>query len=51
MIPSNSTFIIAAYTVAWVVILGYLVRLIRMKRRAETELSHASRVHDAKGVT
>ena len=34
MIASNETFIIAAYAVTWVVILGYLWRLVRMDGRA-----------------
>ena len=32
-IAANKTFIIAAYGVTWVVILGYLTRLILLKRR------------------
>ena len=34
MVASNETFIIAAYAVTWVVILGYFWRLVRMDGRA-----------------
>lgn len=34
MLASNEGFIIAAYAVTWVVILGYLWRLVRMAGRA-----------------
>ena len=37
MVASNETFIIAAYAVTWVVILGYLWRLVRMEGRANAE--------------
>jgi len=30
--PSNQTFIIAAYTLTWIVLLGYLVFLVRRTR-------------------
>ncbi|HZK78233.1 MAG TPA: CcmD family protein [Gemmatimonadaceae bacterium] len=33
----NNEFIIAAYSVMWVVVLGYLVRLIRKGSRARTD--------------
>ena len=36
-IESNLTFIVAAYTVSWLVILGYLVRLVRKGSRARAE--------------
>jgi CcmD family protein len=34
---SNLTFIIAAYTVTWLVLLGYLARLVRKGGRARAE--------------
>jgi len=34
MMPANNSFIIAAYAVTWVVILGYLWRLNRHASRA-----------------
>jgi CcmD family protein len=34
MDASNMTFIIAAYTVTWIVLLGYLLRLVRKGGRA-----------------
>lgn len=37
MPESNLTFIIAAYTVTWVVLLGYLFRLVRKGARARAE--------------
>ena len=37
MDASNLTFIIAAYTVTWLVMLGYLARLIRKGGRARAE--------------
>jgi CcmD family protein len=33
-IASNQTFIIAAYAITWVVLLGYLFRLTAVARRA-----------------
>ena len=37
MDASNLTFIVAAYAVTWVVILGYLLRLVRKGGRARAE--------------
>lgn len=37
---SNLTFIIAAYTVTWLVLLGYLARLVRKGGRARNEYEH-----------
>ncbi len=37
MIESNLTFIIAAYTVSWLVILGYLARLVRKGAHARAD--------------
>jgi CcmD family protein len=37
MDASNLNFIIAAYTVTWLVILGYLARLVRKGGRAGAE--------------
>ena len=37
MAASNLTFIIAAYTVTWVVLLGYLLRLVRKGARARAD--------------
>lgn len=37
MVASNQTFIIAAYAVTWVVILGYLLRLVRKGGRASAD--------------
>ena len=34
---SNLNFIIAAYTISWIVILGYLARLVRKGGRAGAE--------------
>ena len=41
MIASNSTFIIAAYAVTWIVFAGYLVRLVRAGRSARAALERA----------
>ena len=35
--PSNETFIIAAYSLTWVVLLGYLVYLVRRTRVSRAE--------------
>ena len=35
--PSNETFIIAAYSVTWVVLLGYLTYLARRTRASRAE--------------
>jgi CcmD family protein len=37
MDASNMTFIIAAYTVTWIVLLGYLLRLIRKGGRVRAD--------------
>ena len=37
MIEWNQTFIVAAYSVTWVVILGYLARLVRKGSHARAE--------------
>ena len=33
----NRTFIIAAYSVSWIVVLGYLIRLVRKGSRARSD--------------
>ena len=35
--PSNQTFIIAAYALTWVVLLGYALRLWRVAARTRAE--------------
>jgi CcmD family protein len=35
--PSNETFVIAAYSITWVVLLGYFTYLVRHARRARAE--------------
>jgi hypothetical protein len=35
--PSNETFIIAAYALTWLVLLGYAIRLWRATTRARAE--------------
>ena len=42
MIASNQTFIVAAYAVTWVVLIGYLLRLVRAGQRARTALDRAT---------
>jgi CcmD family protein len=42
MFESNLTFIVAAYTVSWLVILGYLGHLLRKDSRARAEYNRAS---------
>jgi CcmD family protein len=39
----NLKFIIAAYSVSWVVILGYLARLMRKGSHARADYDHMSR--------
>jgi CcmD family protein len=41
MIASNLTFIVAAYTVTWIVIAGYLLRVELTARRARASLEQA----------
>ena len=48
MDASNLNFIIAAYTVTWLVILGYLARLVRKGGRARAEYERM--VHEHTGV-
>lgn len=45
MIASNQAFIIAAYAVTWVVLLGYLVHLVRKGGRARAEYERMAREH------
>lgn len=40
---SNTTFVIAAFTVTWIAFLGYLVHLRRVDRRARAALDHSTR--------
>lgn len=47
MVASNQTFIIAAYAVTWVVILGYLSRLVRKGGRARADYERM--VHEHRG--
>jgi CcmD family protein len=37
MEASNQTFIVAAYAITWIVILGYLLRLVRKGARARAD--------------
>lgn len=41
---SNQTFIIAAYAVTWVVLLGYLLHLVRRDGRARAEYERVAQV-------
>ncbi len=41
MPASNLSFIVAAYSVTWVVLLGYLFRLVRKSARARAEYERA----------
>lgn len=42
----NRDFIIAAYSVMWVVVLGYLVRLVRKGSRARADYDGMVRAND-----
>ena len=46
MIASNQTFIIAAYAVTWVVLLGYLVLLVRKGQRARADYDRMAHEHE-----
>ncbi|HUR91453.1 MAG TPA: CcmD family protein [Gemmatimonadaceae bacterium] len=37
MVASNQTFVIAAYALTWVVLLGYVWRLVSKDRRARAD--------------
>lgn len=39
MIASNTSFIVAAYGITWIVILGYLFRLVVTGQRARSALA------------
>ena len=39
MIASNTSFIVAAYAITWIVILGYLLRLVVNSGRARAALA------------
>ena len=46
MDSSNLTFIVAAYAVTWIVLLGYTLRVLRLAKRAaerESELETGQR--------
>jgi CcmD family protein len=43
MDESNLKFIVAAYSVSWLVILGYLARLVRKGSRARADYDQMSR--------
>ena len=43
MIESNVTFVVAAYAVTWITLLGYLFRLFRKDKLACAALDRASR--------
>jgi CcmD family protein len=45
MVASNQSFIIAAYAVTWIVMLGYLWRLARNGRRARDYLERMANGH------
>lgn len=45
MAASNLAFIIAAYAVTWVVILGYLLRLVRKGGRARGDYERMVHEH------
>lgn len=45
MAASNQTFIIAAYVVTWVVMLGYLWRLVRNGGRARAYFERMAHGH------
>lgn len=45
--PSNMPFILSAYIITWVVLLGYVVHLRRVRQDAERRLSNA--MFDASG--
>lgn len=42
MLASNQTFVFAAYAVTWIVILGYLWRLVRKDGRARAGYARVS---------
>ncbi len=42
MIASNETFVIAAYALTWVVLSGYVWRLVRKDGRARVDYARAS---------
>lgn len=48
MDASNLTFIIAAYTVTWIVLLGYLLRLVRKGGRARAEYERMAQQRSGK---
>ena len=47
----NMTFIIAAYSVAWLVLLGYLARLITKSSRVRAAYDEMTRKSGAGGQT
>jgi CcmD family protein len=49
MEESNLKFIIAAYSVSWLVILGYLARLMRKGSQARADYDHMSQEIPAGG--
>ena len=49
MPASNETFIIAAYAVTWIVVLGYLWRLLRAGARARADHDRLMQEHGGEG--
>jgi CcmD family protein len=47
VIASNQTFIIAAYAVTWLVLLGYMARLVRKGARARASYERMPHQHSA----
>jgi CcmD family protein len=45
----NEAFIIAAYSVTWLVVLGYLARLVRKSSRVRTDYDAMMRGHSEGG--
>ena len=41
--PDNTGYIVAAYVITWVVLVGYAVRLQAVSRRARARLEQATR--------
>ena len=41
--PESNGYIVAAYVLTWVMLVGYAVRLARVSRRAKEQLEQASR--------
>ena len=45
--PDSNNYVVAAYVVTWIMLLGYALRLHAVSRRSREQYAEASRSHEA----